>query len=31
MHGCHLAMLSLATFKEHVVHTKNIPGDLKAA
>jgi len=31
MHGRHLAMLSLATFKEHVVHTKNILGDLKAA
>ncbi|BDI28620.1 hypothetical protein CCAX7_006710 [Capsulimonas corticalis] len=24
MHGRHLAMLALATFKEHVVHTKNI-------
>ncbi len=24
MHGRHLAMLSLATFKEHVVHTKKI-------
>lgn len=24
MHGRHLATLSLATFKEHVVHTKNI-------
>jgi putative membrane protein len=31
MHGCHLAMPSLAAFKEHVIHTKNIPGDLKAA
>ncbi len=31
MHGRHLAMLSLATFKEHVVHTKNIMGDLMKA
>ena len=31
MHGRHLAMLSLATFKEHVVHTKNILDDLTKA
>ncbi|BDI29440.1 hypothetical protein CCAX7_14910 [Capsulimonas corticalis] len=28
MHGRHLATLALATFKEHVVHTKNILAEL---
>jgi predicted outer membrane protein len=29
IHGRHLATLSLATFKEHVVHTKNITAELQ--
>jgi len=30
MHGRHLSTLALATFKEHIVHCKNIKAALQA-